>query len=60
MSPAGFGRRAPLGALAAGGLELEAGWGVSLLGVSVGGRTECGAGGGGMNRVGDHFGKLRW
>lgn len=45
MSPADFGRRAPLGALAAGGHELEAG-GDSLLGVSVGGREERGVGGG--------------
>lgn len=45
MSPAGFGRRAPLGALAAGRLELEAGAG-RLLSVSVGGRKECGVGGG--------------
>lgn len=44
MSRAGFGRRVPLGALAAGGIEPEAG-GDSLLGVLVGGRKERGVGG---------------
>lgn len=58
MSRAGFGRRVPLGALAAGGLEPEAG-GDSLLGVLVGGRKERGVGGV-VNRVGDLFGTLRW